>query len=82
MPQTATQITTELNVWYAARVAAADGQSITIATSAGSRTLSSQNLTEINSVINLLERQLAEANSVNKKVHNFAVANFNHESNP
>lgn len=83
MPQTTTQIQTELNVWYAARTAAADGQSITIATSAGSRTLSSQNLLEINSTIDKLERQLASSKGVQPaKVHNFAVANFDHEENP
>lgn len=82
MPQTATQITTELNVWYAARTAAAAGKSITIATSAGSRTLSTQDLSEINDMISLLERQLAEANSISKKVHNFALANFDHTENP
>ena len=83
MPQTQTQITTELNVWYAARTAAAAGSSITIATSAGSRTLSSQDLTEINSMITQLERELASSKGAQPaKVHNFAVANFDHESNP
>ena len=77
MPQTAAQIQAELDVWYEARKAAASGKSITIATSAGSRTLSNHDLSEINGQINTLERQLAEANSPNKKVHNFAVANFN-----
>ena len=82
MPQTAGQIQIELDVWYAARTAAASGKSITIATSAGSRTLSNHDLSEINGMINTLERQLAEANSNNKKVHNFAVGKFNHSENP
>ena len=82
MPQTATQITTELNVWYAARTEAAAGRTITIATSAGSRTLTRQDITEINEMINVLERQLAVANSAKKQLHNFAVANFNTETNP
>jgi phenylacetate-coenzyme A ligase PaaK-like adenylate-forming protein len=83
MPQTAAQIQTELTVWYEARTAAASGSSITIATSAGSRTLTAQDLTDINATIQMLERQLASAQGAQPaKVHNFAVANFNHEDNP
>ncbi len=83
MPQTSTQINAELTIWYAARTAAAAGSSITISTSAGSRTLTTQDLTEINTMINKLERQLASATGAQPaKVHNFAVANFNNTGNP
>ena len=81
MPRTATQIQTELDVWYAARTAAASGKSITIATSAGSRTLSTQDLSDINETISRLERELMAANNANVGVHNFAVANFDTDKN-
>ncbi len=82
MARTATQIQTELDVWYAAREAAAAGSSITIATSAGSRTLTTQDLTEISDTISMLERQLGAAQSDDQGIHNFGVANFNTETNP
>ncbi len=42
-----------------------------------------QDLVEINSMITQLERALASAQGAQPaKVHNFAVANFNHEENP
>ena len=82
MARTATEIQTELDVWYAARTSAAAGKSITIATSAGSRTLSTQDLDEINLTISMLERQLSVAGSSSEVVHNFAVSNFNTETNP
>lgn len=81
MARTATQIQTELDVWYAARTAAANGKSITIATSAGSRTLTTQDLSEINETISMLERQLSAVGNTTG-VHKFAVANFNQDSNP
>jgi hypothetical protein len=82
MPRSATQIQTELDAWYAARLAATNGKSITIATSAGSRTLSQYDLSEINETISRLERELMGANNANQGVHNFAVANLNHDKNP
>ena len=82
MARTATQIQAELDVWYAARTAAAAGKSITIATSAGSRTLSQHDLKDINSTISMLERELMAANNANQGVHNFAVANFDTDTNP
>lgn len=82
MARTATQIQTELDIWYSARAAAANGKSITIATSAGSRTLSTQDLSEINDTISMLERQLLAANNANQGIHNFSVANFNQDKNP
>lgn len=82
MARTASQIQTELDVWYAARTAAANGKSITIATSAGSRTVSQHDLSDINDTISRLERELLGANTGNAGLHNFSAANFNTEKNP
>lgn len=78
MARTTTQINADLTVWYAARTAAANGKSITIATSAGSRTVSTHDLSEINEMISTLERELeaVSGDSKNQGRHNFAVANF------
>ena len=76
MARTVTQIQAELDVWYEARLAAANGKSITISTSAGSRTVSQHDLTEINSLISQLNRELTAATTGRR--HDFAVANFNH----
>ena len=76
MARTVTQIQTELDAWYAARLAATNGKSLTISTSAGSRTVSNYDLSEINETISRLERGLASAQSGRR--HNFAVASFNH----
>ncbi len=76
MTRTATQVQTELDAWYAARLAASNGKSITISTSAGSRTVSHHDLEDINATISRLERELAGVNSGRR--HNFAVASFNH----
>lgn len=77
MARTSTQIQTELDAWYAARLAATNGKSITISTSAGSRTVSQFELEEINETISTLERELYAATS--KQRHDFAVCNFNHD---
>jgi len=77
MARTTTQIQTELDAWYAARLAATNGKSITISTSAGSRTVSQFDLKEINETISLLNRELSAAGSQTR--HDFAVANFNHD---
>lgn len=82
MPRTASQIQTELDLWYSARAAASAGKSITIATSAGSRTLSQHDLSDINETISMLERELMGATNANQGVHNFSVANMNHGKNP
>ncbi len=76
MARTTTTIQIELDAWYAARLAATNGKSITISTSAGSRTVSNYDLEEINATISRLERELAGAQSGRR--HNFAVASFNH----
>jgi len=75
MPRTATEVQTELDAWYAARLAATNGKSITISTSAGSRTVSTQDLDQINETISRLERELAGIQSGRR--NNFAVCNFN-----
>ncbi len=77
MGQTRAEIQCELQEWYKARRAAAAGQSITIQTSAGSRTLTRQNLSDINAMIDRLERQLS-ASPVNGR-HSWAVASFDHD---
>lgn len=78
MPRTTTEIQTELDAWYAARLAATNGKSVTISTSAGSRTVSQYDLDEINSTISLLERELTAAQTGRR--HDFAVANFDHDT--
>lgn len=75
MARTITQIQTELDAWYAARLATSNGKSITIATSAGSRTVSQHDLADINATISRLERELTAAQTGRR--HDFAVANFN-----
>jgi hypothetical protein len=77
MARTTTQIQTELDAWYAARLAATNGKSITISTSAGSRTVSQYDLDDINATISLLERELTAAQTGRR--HDFAVASFNHD---
>lgn len=78
MARTTTQIQADLDVWYLARTTAANGKSITIATSAGSRTVSQYDLADINNMISQLisELEAAELTSKNMGRHNFAVANF------
>ena len=76
MARSTTEIQTELDAWYAARLAATNGKSITISTSAGSRTVSQFDLTEINETISRLLRELNATTAQNR--HDFAVCNFNH----
>ena len=75
MARSVTEIQAELDAWYAARLAATNGKSLTISTSAGSRTVSQYDLSEINETISLLQRELSAA--ANQSRHNFAVCNFN-----
>ena len=76
MARTVTQIQTELDAWYAARLAATNGKSLTISTTGGSRTVSNYDLEEINETISLLIRELNATQR--KQRHDFAVCNFNH----
>lgn len=78
MPQSITDIQADLTAYYAARRAAANGKSITISTSAGSRTVSQHDLDDINAMISQLERELTAAQT--GKRHDFAVANFDHDT--
>ena len=52
------EINADLALWYAARAAAAAGKSLTISTSAGSRTVSQHDLNDINETISVLQREL------------------------
>lgn len=77
--RTETEIQADLTAWYSARRAAAAGKSLTISTSAGSRTVSQHDVSDINEMISALEAELAACQmpSGGKGMHNFAVANFN-----
>lgn len=74
--RTEAEISAELHLWYEARTAAAAGKMFQMTTSAGTRMLSTQNLKEINNMIDMLERQLAGLNSTKQGSHNFALANL------
>lgn len=78
MARTVSEIQAELDQWYAARAATSNGKSVTISTSAGSRTVSQHDLEDINATISLLERELTAAQTGRR--HDFAVANFNHDT--
>lgn len=79
--RTEAEIQADLTVWYNARTAAAAGKSLTISTSAGSRTVSQHDLDEINSTIAQLQRELigCQTGSGGKGLHSFGVANFNND---
>jgi len=72
------EIQADLTAWYSARNAAAAGKSLTISTSAGSRTVSQHELSEINETISTLQRELLACQTAGdrKGLHSFAVANF------
>jgi len=75
------EIQADLTLWYNARSAASAGKSLTISTSAGSRTVSQHDLEDINSTIAQLQRELLSCQTASggKGLHNFAVANFNND---
>jgi len=79
--RTETEIQADLTVWYAARTAAASGKSLTISTSAGSRTVSAHDMKDINDTISALQRELlqCQVGSGGKGLHGFSVANFNND---
>jgi hypothetical protein len=77
MARTQSDIQADLDAWYAARRAAANGKSITISTSAGARTVSQYDLEDINAMISQLERELTAVQTGRR--HDFAVASFNHD---
>jgi len=78
--QTTAEACAELQQWYEARKAATAGQSITIVTSAGTRTVTSQDLEDIQSIIEQLERKCNGVPDDQQGLHNFALANFNNEA--
>ena len=73
------EILADLAIWYAARTAAAAGKSLTISTSAGSRTVSQHDLSDITAIIAELQRELIACQTAGsgKGLHSFSVANFN-----
>lgn len=79
--RTEAEIQADLALWYAARAAAAAGKSLTISTSAGSRTVSQHDLSDINETISTLQRELVacQTGGNGKGLHSFAVANFNND---
>jgi hypothetical protein len=79
--RTEAEINADLTAWYAARLAAAAGKSLTISTSAGSRTVSQHDLSDINETISTLQRELVacQTGGNGKGLHSFAVASFNPE---
>lgn len=79
--RTETEIQADLTAWYAARRAAAAGKSLTIATSAGSRTVSQHSMSEVNDTISQLQRELLACQTAanGKGLHSFGVANFNND---
>lgn len=77
--RTETEIQADLTVWRNARTQAASGRSFTIVTSAGTRVLTTQSMSEINATISALERELLacqQANQNKQGLHNFALANM------
>lgn len=72
--QTKAQARAELEKYYEARAAIAEGKSYTFANEAGTRVLSHENLPLINDQITRLERRVTTPEG---RTHNVAVANFN-----
>ena len=69
--QTKAEAEAELQEWYRARQACQQGQSLTIQTTAGSRTLVRQDLAEIQKIIERLEKFVSRSTR-----QPFARANF------
>ncbi len=77
MARSTADIQSDLDDWYKARKAAANGRQVTFTTANGSRTWLSQDISAINSMITLLEREHSQALSSRRGAHNFSVANLN-----
>lgn len=74
-----TAIRADITVWEAARTSAAQGKSITIVTSAGTRVVTQQNLSEIQGTLNQLNRELQAClaqPTTRQGLHDFALANM------
>ena len=80
--RTETQIRADITVWETARTNAAQGKSITIVTSAGTRVVTSVDIDEIQGTLNRLNGELnaclvANATTGNRQgLHDFALANL------
>lgn len=79
--RTETEIRADIAVFETARTNAAQGKSITITTSAGTRTVTQQDLSEITEELQRLYRELmsclaAQSPPVAQGLHNFALANI------
>lgn len=75
------EIRADITVFETARTNAAQGKSITITTSAGTRTVTQQDLQSIEATLNALNRELnacllAETPPVRQGLHDFALANL------
>ncbi len=77
MARSTADIQSDLDDWYNARKAAANGRQVSFTTAVGSRTWLSQDLNSINDMITRLEREMAQAISTRRGAHNFSVANLN-----
>lgn len=73
--QSLADVNADLQAAYAARRAALSGKSFTLQTSAGMRTITRQDLGDLQKMIDRLERRVASGGNT----HNFAVANFNND---
>lgn len=72
-------IQADLDAWYNARTNAANGRSVTLVTSAGTRMLTTHSMKEIEATISSLERELLACQQPNQSrqgLHNFALANL------
>lgn len=80
--RTETEIRSDIAVWETARTNSAQGRSITIVTSAGTRVVSANSVSEIQGVLNRLYGELnaclvANATEGNRQgLHDFALANM------
>lgn len=78
-----TAIRADITVWETARTNASQGKSITIVTSAGTRVVTQQDLSDIQATLNQLNGELnacltanAASPSTRQGLHDFALANM------
>lgn len=73
-----TEIRTDIAAFEAARTSAANGKSITIVTSAGTRVVTAQDLSDIQGILTSLYNELAACLNTSDKQgrHDFALANM------
>lgn len=78
-----TEIRSDIAVWQTAKTNAAQGKSITIVTSAGTRVVSAQDVSDIEATLQTLYRELSaclQGTTDKQGQHDFALANFNNEA--